>query len=94
MALEDGFDMASTPTNRDKWDGNIPLKRLSSDDDIKVWSVVSTLDYTVASTHKRASDLILLLCTPPLHWGILLLPTKAGAASAQPCMHTDNDQVN
>lgn len=49
MTLEDvsGFDMASTQTNRDKLDGDIPLKRLNSDGDIKVWSVVvSTLGYT------------------------------------------------
>lgn len=83
MTLEDasGFDMASTRSNRDKLDGDIPLKRLHSDDDIKVWA-------TLKRPHHQPS-----LSNPPPyhHWGVLLLPTKA---SAQPCMHTDNDQVN
>lgn len=93
MTLEDvsGFDMASAGTNRDKEDWDIPLKRLNSDDDIKVRSVVSALGCT---TPKQCQISFCCYAAPPLHWGILLLPTKAGAASAQPCMHTDNDQVN
>lgn len=62
MTLEDvrGFDMASTrkiPLHIP----HIPLKRLNSDDDIKVWSVVvSTLGYTKASApEKRQTSLSL-----------------------------------
>lgn len=89
MTLEDvsGFNMASTRTSRDRVDWDAPLKRLNSDDDIKVGSVVFSLGWTTPEHFavKRPR---------PPHWGILLLPTKARAASAQPCMHTDNDQVN
>lgn len=47
-----------------------------------------------AALHQNSVKSHFAVMQPPLHWGILLLPTKAGAASAQPCMHTDNDQVN
>lgn len=83
MTLGDarGFDMASTRSNRDKLDGDTPVKRLNSEEDIKVRA-------TLKHRHHQPP-----LSNPP-RWGVLLLPTKAGAASAQPCMHTDNDQVN
>lgn len=55
MELEDvsGFGMAYPRTNRDKLDWDIPLKRLNSEDDIKVRAVLSTLDYTAASPSKE-----------------------------------------
>lgn len=63
MTLEDasGFDMASTRSNRDKLDGDIPLKRLNSDDDIKVWATLKRLHHQPSLSNPPIGE---FYCSP------------------------------
>lgn len=89
-------------------DADLWVWRASIHDSTKVYMLVvlwghhwrnhtySFMATTVAHSFytRRATNFTLLLCSPsPL--GNFTAPfAKSEAASAQPCMHTDNDQVN
>lgn len=83
--------------------GNVLYTHLDNDDDLRVRGACIHESSKVLGAGKRAftlhriapeANFTLLRYRPPLLGNLTAPFAKPKAVSAQPCMHTDNDQVN